>query len=619
MTLAAVYPAPTYVHGDGYYTYLWARTLVFDGDMDFHDDYRLCPDPWGLARTPIGDDLNYWNLGPALFWVPILAADRLLHPATASPDPYVANACLSPLSDRAVFGSMAAGVLTVLLGFLIARRYYGDRVALVGALGIGLLTGLAYYATMLMSYGHAASSFGCGLLLYAWDRNRQRWSVRGWVAMGAALGLAMLMRSQNALLVIPPFVTWLQQTTWVGERRGPRSLVVHVGAGVLFTLAMLAVFFPQLLFLKLSTGSWFTVSQGEHYMRWLSSMPHKALFSNNGLVPWAPVHVPALIGLAFLAARRATRALGVACVALVLIDSWVVGAVYDWWGSVGYPGRRFDMLAVPFMLGLAAFTAEVVRWARRGRGRMGAALAWAALLPMAFWSLSVHVGVARGLRTDVLQVSPTQWRDTFGQVLDPVWRAVGNPLTWPASVPFALRYGTHPRRWDVVGGHELYYHDHQTLRRRPEEAYVDLADPIHGQLVEGHVDDTRTSVAARRGITFHAGTSRIFLPLHWPDVGAFEVRASPLFSDTRRVRIALNVNGWPLGVRTLAEGEQPLHFDVPIGATRHGINEVWVWVGGGSAVVRRLTVLDPEPPPEDEQRERNREVREERLERLGRR
>ena len=36
------------------------------------------------------------NLGPALFWVPILAFDRLTHPAASSPDPRVATACGPP-------------------------------------------------------------------------------------------------------------------------------------------------------------------------------------------------------------------------------------------------------------------------------------------------------------------------------------------------------------------------------------------------------------------------------------------------------------------------------------------------------------------------------------------
>ena len=58
VVMAASTSMPGAVHGDGYYTYLWARTIVFDGDLDFHEEYRTCDDPWGLRETPLGDDLK---------------------------------------------------------------------------------------------------------------------------------------------------------------------------------------------------------------------------------------------------------------------------------------------------------------------------------------------------------------------------------------------------------------------------------------------------------------------------------------------------------------------------------------------------------------------------------
>ena len=82
------------VHGDGYYTWLWARTMVMDGDLDFHDDYLVCNDPWALGDSPVGRDLNYWNLGPALFWAPILAYDVATgHESLQATDPIERTAC----------------------------------------------------------------------------------------------------------------------------------------------------------------------------------------------------------------------------------------------------------------------------------------------------------------------------------------------------------------------------------------------------------------------------------------------------------------------------------------------------------------------------------------------
>src|SRR5262249_13792980 len=144
------------VHGDGYYTYLWARSLVFDGDFDFRNDYRLCGDPWNLSHTPLGDTVNYWNMGPGLFWAPVLVFDRLFpgH-ALAARDAQIANACRGALAGGACQGSIVAGLLALWFGFLVARRHCGEGPALFGMAAIGLLSGLPYYAAVLTSYGHA--------------------------------------------------------------------------------------------------------------------------------------------------------------------------------------------------------------------------------------------------------------------------------------------------------------------------------------------------------------------------------------------------------------------------------------------------------------------------------
>ena len=615
--LALANPMDSTVHGDGYYTYLWARTIVFDGDLDFHDDYRTCGDGWNLRSPPIGDDLNYWNMGPALFWIPILAFDRLTHPATHSPDIRVATGCVPPLSERAVLGSMLAGFLTIWLGFLIARRHFGDGVGFAGAAGIALLTGLAYYSTMMLSYGHAASAFGAGLSIWAWDKHRIRPSVRGWAIQGLAFGVAILMRSQNAIVVILPLASWIAEASTHARGRDGRALAKHVGAGFLFAGLGLLLFFPQLWFWKHSTGSWFTVSQGEHYMRWTSPMWHKALFSASGLIPWTPIHVPAILGLVALALRRRTRALGVAMIAVFVLNTWVAGAVYDWWGSVGFPGRRFDMLTVPFMIGLAAFVHEIRLWALRKR--QGAVLGVAgavAVLVMGFWNVSAIVGVALALRTDVPQPSPQYWRATFGRTLDPLWRAVGNPLTWPASIPFAIHYGTHPRRWDMVGGREIFYHDHQDLHRRPHESILDFSREQEALYVDGPAaGDSITTFEGQRGIVLSPGSSRIFLPLHYPHAGRFDLAMRAIAEPAR---VSLRVNRVSLGTRQIQTGgARTARYPVPFGATEQGINELWVWVEGAPILLTRIDVQDPPEDPERDQTRRNRELLEERRRLVG--
>ncbi|MBZ0116932.1 MAG: glycosyltransferase family 39 protein, partial [Sandaracinaceae bacterium] len=588
----AASPMSTAVHGDGYYTYLWARSIVFDGDLDFHQDYLICPDPWGLARVPIGDDLNYWGIGGAIFWVPILAFDRVTHhSALDSPDPHQANACLAPLSDRAVTGSILAGWLTAWIAFAVARRRFGQGPALFGAIGIATLGPHLYYSAMLLSYAHAVSAFGAGLLVWLWDARRDRVDrASTWLLWGAALGLAMLIRAQNAIFVILPFASWFAHAARTAQARRYAPLARHALYGLCFTLALAVVFSPQSWYWHHVTGSWITVPQGEGYMRWGGSMWHKSLFSAQGLLPWSPIHYLAIAGLGMLAWRRETRALGVAMLVLFALESYVVGAAYDWSGSVGFPGRRFDALVVPFGLGLAAF-GRLVYDRIVIRRSAPALIALGPLVLLGFFCVSVSVGVARGMRTDTARSSAEQWSDAFGQTLDPMWEAIGNPLTWPASIPFAIHYGTHPRRWDVVGAPELFHHDERTLRWREIESTIDFAMPTSALYADGRAGEEPSSSAGRAGLLFPRGSSRIFLPLHGNDAGAITLRATAVDAD-RGSRVSLRMRGVDLGTRRFTTPGQLERYDVPRGLVGQGIHELWVWVEESGVLIERLQILD---------------------------
>lgn len=606
VVLAAANPMESAVHGDGYYTYLWARTIVLDGDLDFHEDYRVCPDPWRLANAPVADDVNYWNMGPALFWIPILAVEywtRGDRPGSV----HELRACNGPLPEHAVFGSLFAGLLAAWLGFSIARRYVRADAAWVGAFVGALATPLSYYATMMLSYGHAASAMACGLFVWAWDRSRVRAATgenawRAWALMGAALGFAMLMRTQNAVMVILPFATWLQGA-W-RQRHSTRTLLLHALRGVLFTACIALVFSPQITYWWNLMGSPFGIPQGEHYMRWGQPRIMQALFSTGaGLFTWSPVFYVALAGWIILAYRRTTRPLGLALLALFVVSSYVAGSVYDWWGSVGYPGRRFDMMFVPAMVGIAAAAGALAQLALRHRGMPAVAIAMLLFLP---FSIGLDAGIAQAARIDVAGTAPTKWGWINDRVAKGVWKAVGNPLAWPASLPFALRWNVHPRDWDVLGSQELFYHDHQTLVRREFESTLRAGLAENDGYFGGSFEDKPSRVAGRDVRIARKGSGRILIPLHWPDLGGVRLRARPVGGD--EAVVGLRVNGVPCGVQRL-RGPGDVHFEVPSGVTDHGINELWLYVGEASVAVETLELLDPDPPPSVEQRRRNEALR----------
>ena len=591
------------IHGDGYYTYLFARSLVFDGDWDLTNDYELCGDPWRM-RTRMGPPEpgmrphNPWNPGPALVWGPFLLAVKLLSSATGDPNPRIAQACQGPMADFSMTGTLVAGLLTVLLAYRMARRHVGAAPAFLGAAAIGLATSLPYYSTILPSYNHAVAAFGVALFLERWDATRgsRRWY--RWLFIGLLLGLSMLIRAQTALLALCPLVEWIALA--MGDARDRRfcSLARHVAVGLLFTAAALLVFSPQLFLWKATYGTYLAVPQGEHFMRW--STPHlDGVFfaSTGGLLVWTPILYGAFFGL--LGALFVRRERGVAFALLLFVASmtYVNASAYDYFGSASFSNRRFTELAMPFAFGIALFVAWVLRWAERRPRAFGVTVATCAVLGFGAWNYAAMWAHAKGkIRSHVEQPMPVFWQQTFDELSDNVWGAVGNPFAFPASIPFALQYDTHPRRWDVMRGMVVFYQNEQTRepRTRQGEDEARFGRP-HQFLyaVEGFAEEP-ARVDGKQAAVTEGKHARMLVPFFWDDVAAVEIRWKAMREPgegTRPARAVLRWNGVDVAQVDVPPRWQTTRIEMPRDLVVIGINEVVFFVDDGPIAFEAIKAI----------------------------
>lgn len=606
IVLCVVDPMSATVHGDGYYTWLWARSIVFDQDLDFANDYEICNDPWNLAHTAQGDAINQWNPGPSLFWIPILLFDLATdHPALHDSNPLVANGCDGALAERAVRGSLVAGALTIFFGFWASRRSFGEGPALFGAVAVGLFSPLTYYATMLLSYGHAASACMSGLVVFLWDRERRRPTSRGFLWLGVATGLAMLTRPQNAVLAVLPLCLWLERAVIPLRERNWRKLGLHIARGISYVLGAAALFSPQIAQWYTSYGEIFFLPQGPHYLRLDAPRLVNIYFAPaNGLLPWNPILYLSLIGLVILAARRKTRGLGIPLLLLLALHSYVIACVSDWWGAIGFPGRRFDAMSVPFMLGLAAFVERAMDLQRRRATFLPMAFASALFLVLGTWSTASQVAVANATRIDIAHRSDSMWLDTWGRAAHPLWEHVGNPLAWPASIPFALRYRIHPRAWDFASAPELFFHHWLTLERVPHETTFDFVHR-HSELAVGFDPpiETRHGMTARGIRNEYA---RAIVPISWPEIGALRFSIGRRSgSSSRPAHLWLELDGEDLGTHRIDPEQSTL--TVLVYERHEGICELRMRLVGGWVGFRTMELLDPRPSPFEREAPRLRE------------
>ena len=365
MALALVYllgalvlfpkPDRRIVFGDASHHFVQLRSLVFDRDLHFQNDYvRL----YGLRGgepntewifsdlTPTGHVRNYMPVGPALLWAPLYLLVAGVMVALAALGAIPAPDGFEPVFQL-VPGLSGIGAATVaaVASFRMTRRYTAVPIAAAGVLATWLGSHALYYTLVSPSYSHVASMFAAGLFFAHWTATREQPSTLRFVQWGALVGLAALMRWQDGVLLAVPLVEAARRPGLAGGK---------VPAALGSVTAALLVFLPQMAVWTVLYGEPLTVPQGAGFMQWTSPHLLAVLVSDNhGLFSWAPLLVPATIGLVVFARKQPELALPIGIV--VLVTWYVNAAVADWWAGEAFGARRFLSLFPLFALGLATW------------------------------------------------------------------------------------------------------------------------------------------------------------------------------------------------------------------------------------------------------------------------
>ena len=406
-----------------YVSYL--RSLWFDRDVSFENEYQHYYDA-GVVRyagfhetflertTETGRRISFATIGPAILWSPFYAvADACVALGLAGGG--VRDGYGPPYIRAIAYGSAVYGWLAVVLGWAMARRLGLGRGALAGALAVWLGTPLLFYMYVAPPMSHACSAFAVAAFLLVWLRVRERWSVRGGLALGALAALMAMVREQDAFIALAPAVDWgLAWWRAPQDSMGPqrRRLAANAAAGLLtFAIGYL----PQLLAYQALNGYPRPSSLVVRKMNWLA--PHAAgvLGSpEHGLFFWTPLAVLAIAGLVAgmmgrlgwtarptLAPRAAGSPTAVVAALLVLVVAvqvYVAGSVESWTVAGAFGQRRFVSLTAAFLVGLAAlWPPGNDRWGGSRNGRPQRVLVSALFALGIWWNLGLMVQFGGGL------------------------------------------------------------------------------------------------------------------------------------------------------------------------------------------------------------------------------
>ena len=344
----------------GYFS--WLRSAVIDGNLDTTDEYLRYGNEKIAGATVTGYNHNPYAIGAPLLWSPFYLAAHAVESARSaitqspSPDGY-GDAYVWAIS----LGSALLGFAAVLMLHRLARRLYGEPAATLGALAAWLASPLVFYMYSHPAMAHAADAFANALAFAAWFGVCRDPRPRNWLLMGASIGLAALVRTQNVLIGLVPGVWLLAQAPAAFRSGEGRAWLQSVAA---FGLGALIAFAPQMIAWRVVYGSWIELNpyaytqDAGHFTGTFQILP--VLFSTDrGLFVWSPVLLFAMAGLAPLYAQH--RRLAAFLIAHFVMQALLVSAWSVYNGALAFGARLLLQNTPTYVVGLAAF----VDWLRR--------------------------------------------------------------------------------------------------------------------------------------------------------------------------------------------------------------------------------------------------------------
>jgi hypothetical protein len=551
------------LQSDGFYYFAYLRSLAFDGDVNFMNDYRMLglgDKTYLFQPTRTGHAESAWTIGPAIVWSPFFAAGHIVASRLHARGLDVsADGTSFPYRQAVCVAGLFYGLLGCWFAYRFALLFFPARLAAAAVFLTVTGSFMAWYLVKEPSMTHAPSMAAVAGFAWMWAATRDNRSLRMWALLGVLAGLMALVRWQNLLFALLPGLDALESLIRAG-RTGDRAKLRQTLAGSAAFLGCAAIgFLPQMLAWQAMYGTPIARSPVGPQIRWTDPHGVDILWSaRNGLFSTAPILYLGAIGLAAFAFAR--PGIGMPALACVAVMIYFNACIQDWWGSAGYGGRRFDGTIPFFAVGLAAF----IHHASRIVQQHAAAAVVGLLALLAVWNAALMGAAQAG----AVRIGETLSFDrAWGAQARVAHRWFGNPFTYPASLFFALRNGVSPGEYDLLSTNRFLADPLQPYGR------IDLGGDDEWLLGEGWHAPEREGDITFRWATSPAG---VRLPLDHAARLRVQIRAHAFaYPGAPAQTIALRVNGAAAAscdALPIPSGWQVVECAIEKDALRSGVN-----------------------------------------------
>lgn len=401
------------VWSDGVAYFIYARSLVVDGDLDATNEYRELDRRLPTESKVLGplrrwstqhDDGRVglpWPAGTAVLLAPAYAIGLAAEAGIARLQGREADSYGAIPQMFFSLGSVIWAVAGAALLYALCLQIVDSRRAWL-AVGATLLCGpMLFYALFNPSMAHAVSFSLVTAMTYLWMRAWNEGSTGARMALiGALLGAAATVRYQNALFALLPVCLVLRD--W--QRSGFSAAARGAAIGMVATAIPVVMLLSGHLNVRTVAGG--TVVAASYPVDLTSPFFFDVLFScRHGAFHWAPVLGVGAIGLIWAVLRGAGWV--VPLLGSVLLQAYLIGGLglatqsevaesADWinhWSGAPSFGMRYLAECAPmFAVGLAVLMRDTV-W------RFASAAWLAALAPFAAWNALLVVAYGLGTIT----------------------------------------------------------------------------------------------------------------------------------------------------------------------------------------------------------------------------
>lgn len=360
-----------------YYVYL--RSLFFDGDLHFTNDYMHMGGPVYSMNHQTGYWINPFSVGCSILWFPFFLTGHIYAKAIGLPADGYAE---FPYGISINLAGLIFAWIGLILLVSVLQKLFNDKVAVATALVLWFGTPLTFYTNQQPNLDTSVSFFAGSLFLYFVFLLREKATTQRWIGIGISAGTAMLVRPQNVILLIIPAFLVLKLSIKAIKEKNKKSFSQITRGVSLLVLFTAVTFIPQMMTWQIMYNSPLTIPQGKNWMEWNNPKIIQILFStNHGLFAWTPILLFGFLGilLFFRKDKWASPAMAVAFLAMVYINS----VPNDWWGGFAFGGRRFASTFPILGIGMAAllkplFDKRILRY-----------LAVIVLLCVIIWNISL--------------------------------------------------------------------------------------------------------------------------------------------------------------------------------------------------------------------------------------